>query len=154
MTPMKSAINTGIFLAGLVLSTAQAASLLLEKITRPGFVMPAYAISKACLIASDGKMTQTYQIGSASSKKITKLILGNGVGGVIAEAEQGKIIQSSGPVDTPTVIYNAYRMENGRNRKIILSVHDGGSGVVKENSSEAARLLQNFIDLNCGDPSS
>jgi hypothetical protein len=152
MISMRSALKTAIVLAGWLASAAQAAPLLLEKITQPGFVMPAYAITKTCAISSDGKMTQTYTIGAATSKKLTQLVLGSGIGDVIIEAEKGKITQSSGPVDTPTVIYNAYRMENGRNRKIILSVHDGGSGIVKENNADAARLLQNFIDLNCGDP--
>ncbi|TAN47677.1 MAG: hypothetical protein EPN21_16930 [Methylococcaceae bacterium] len=135
----------------LLFQPAVHAGVLLEKTTAPGFVMPAYAISKRCTIHTDGRMAQTYQIGAASSKRGIVLTLGRGIADVVDVAAQGAIQESNIPVDLPTIGYYAYQNSGGHAKKIILLESNGGSGIRKENDAEAALQLRNFIDLNCGD---
>jgi hypothetical protein len=151
MISMRMAVKAIITVAGFAVSSAHAAPVLLEKITQPGFTTPAYAVAKTCKISIDGKLVQTYAIGAAGSTRSTQLILSNGIGGIINEAAKGVISTSNGPVDTPTIIYNAYQIAAGHSTKVILSSHNGGTGQIKENGSDAALLLKNFINLNCGD---
>ena len=144
-------LTTGLIGLAVLFQPAVYAGVLLEKTTLPGFVMPAFAISKRCTINTDGRMTQTYQIGEANSKRVTALSLSKGVAGVVDTAAQGTVTESSMPVDLPTVGYYAYQQQAGHAKKIILLEANGGSGVRKENDAEEARQLRNFIDLNCGD---
>lgn len=133
-------------------STVQA-DVLLEKIKQPGYVMPSYAISSRCTLSNTGLLTTKLQLGELISKRNTRLQLTTlKIQAKINEAALGKITTSSFPVDPPTVTYRAYQKQsNGSTQAVLLYEENGGSGVKSINNSEAATLLRNFIDLNCGD---
>lgn len=146
---MRNQILGILCLSILSLPSAYAARVILQKTTSPGFVMPAYAISKTCKIHDNGQITQHYQVASAASLKTGKLKLRPTTGGLIDEAALGKITETITAVDIPSVSYVAFQKTN---KKVILRDINGGTGVEKTNESEAATILRNFIDLNCGDP--
>jgi len=138
-------------LAILTVPTVQA-GVILEKVQTPGFVLPAYAITKTCAINGAGRMVQTYQVADVSSAKTIQLKLGGPLDELIDLAAKGTLTQSSIPVDVPTTGYYAYQPTKGKPRKVVLFESNGGSGVQTDNSAEEAMILRNFIDLNCGDP--
>lgn len=144
-------------LLALVLQTLAAgvhAEVLLEKLTSPGFVMPAYAISTHCTLADDGKLFIEYQLGSLKSSRTQPLQLSvSSIKRSILQAAQGNVTTTPYAVDVPTTVYRAYQYPpNGAAQTVTLLENNGGSGTQSINDSQAAIALRNFIDLNCGDP--
>jgi hypothetical protein len=125
---------------------------LLEKITTPGFVLPEYAISKTCTLQTNGSLSISYTIGGLTSKKISQLKLSlPSLKQTIDAAAMGELTEGPSIADTGRVEYAAYQAQvGGTSKKIIL--WQAGEIAPKTNNSSEARLLRNFIDLNCGDP--
>jgi hypothetical protein len=134
-------------------STAQA-SVLLEKVKYPGYVMQSYAISSRCTLSDTGLLVQHQQLGDLISKRKTQLqVTTANIKAKMTLAASGKITSSPFPVDPPTVIYRAYQKQpDGSTKQILLYEENGGSGQKKVNEAQEAIMLRNFIDLNCGDP--
>jgi hypothetical protein len=125
---------------------------LLEKITKPGFVMAEYAINKSCMIQSTGAMSINYALGQLSSKRASVLKLSlTTINAAIDKAAMGTLKTWSSTADTGRVEYYAYQMQaDGSFKKYIL--WQTGEIAPKTNNAPEAKLLRNFIDLNCGDP--
>ena len=134
------------------LSTAQA-SVLLEKVSYPGYVMPSYALTKSCTIQDNEQLVIQYQLDGMSSKRTLPLQLNKAsIKAKIAEAETGAMSMESFPVDVATVIYRAYQKQaDGKLKMVLLYEENGGSGTKSVNDAQSAVALRNFIDANCGD---
>ncbi|MGZ8191541.1 MAG: hypothetical protein ACXWTS_09990 [Methylococcaceae bacterium] len=128
---------------------------LLEKVTYPGFVMPAYAVSTRCTLNEDGLMVIQYQLGSLKSQRKQVLQLSTAsIKQAIDIASLAPVTSGIFPVDAGTQIYRAFQKKPGGGTKsILLWEQNGGSGEEKINGSSEALMLRNFIDLNCGHPS-
>jgi hypothetical protein len=116
--------------------------------------MSSYAVSSRCTVSDTGLLTTQLQLSDLISKRNTQLQLTIvKTTAKINNAALGKITSSSFPVDGPTISYRAYqKLADGSIKQILLYEENGGTGVKKTNSSDAAVTLRNFIDLNCGDP--
>jgi hypothetical protein len=150
-------MTTKFFLsAGLLscFSSLSHAAVLLEKISYPGYTLYEYASAKKCQIQDDGKMQIQHELGGMTSNSTTPLRLSlTRINQTIAAATSGRITHENWYVDGPTYIYRAYlRKADGTVKSILLYEENGGRGSKTTNQSQAARLLSNFIDLNCGDP--
>lgn len=142
-------------MAVVMLLMAQAVSatpvMLLEKTTTPGFVLDEYAISKSCVIQTSGNLLIDYKLRELSSKRASVLKLNLSViKGIIDKAALGTLKTGQSLVDIGRVEYNAYQTKaDGSLKKIIL--WQTGEIAPKTNTAPEAKLLRNFIDLNCGD---
>jgi hypothetical protein len=139
-------------LAALLLTQTISAAPLLEKITKPGFVLEERAINKSCVIQDTGNLAIDYNLGQLSSKRasVLKLNLAT-IKTIIDKAASGTLKTWPSIVDIGRVEYYAYQKQaDGSLKKIIL--WQTGEIAPKTNNALEARLLRNFIDLNCGEP--
>jgi hypothetical protein len=139
--------------AALLLAKTVAATPLLEKVTTHGYVMAEYALNKSCVIENTGQMTIYYNLRGLSSQRVVKLKLNRkNLNAVIDTAALGTLKKAPGEmVDAGRTDHFAYQKQaDGTFKKVIL--WQSGDGVIYTNQSPEAKLLRNFIDLNCGDP--
>ncbi len=125
---------------------------MLEKITTPGFVMAEYAVNKSCVIQANGKLVVNYKLGTLSSKRedVLKLSL-TAIKDAIDKAALGVLTAGPSIADTGRVEYAAYQPQADRSLKKIV-LWQTGEIAPETNDAPEAKLLRNFIDLNCGDP--
>lgn len=137
-------------LAALLVAQTISAAPLLEMTTTPGFVMAEYALGKSCVIQDTGNMTINYNLRELSSKRASVLKLNIAtIKAIIDKAALGVIKKSPNIiVDAGRIDHYAYQTQpDGSSKKIIL--WQEGDGVIRTNQSVEAKLLRNFIDLNC-----
>jgi hypothetical protein len=123
---------------------------LLEKDTISGFISPAYAINKTCVIHRAGTMVNSYNLGGLASQRSTVLKLSLAkIVTMINNAALGSLTPGQPIPDAGIVEYYAYQPQaDGSLKKIVL----WQGGAPQLNNSAEALTLRNFIDLNCGDP--
>ena len=143
------------FITLIALLAAHSASAvpLLEKDTISGFISPAYAINKTCVIHRAGTMVNSYNLGGLASQRSTVLKLSLAkIVTMINNAALGFLTPGQPTAaDQGGVEYYAYQPQAGGSLKKIVLWQIGG-GTPQLNNSAEALTLRNFIDLNCGDP--
>jgi hypothetical protein len=136
----------------LAFSVASRADVLLERLSYPGMSEAAYAVSTRCTLDDTGQLAMHYRIGGelGSSRvqqmQLTLAALRAG----IRQASRGEYSSEMMPVDAETWIYRAWkRADDGSYAEVVLFEENGGTGQKRVNQDMAARMLKNFIDLNC-----
>jgi hypothetical protein len=136
----------------LVFPLVAQADILLERVTEPGMTEAVWAVSTRCTIDENGQLALHYRLGAelGSSRvqqlQLTLAALRSG----IRQASRGEFVDEAIGVDGETWIYRAWkRADDGSQAEVLLYEENGGSGQKRVNQSAAARMLKNFIDLNC-----
>jgi len=127
----------------------------LEKSQSSGFTLLDNASSSQCILYPNGIIKVTKATAGLSSIKWDKLVLKGDLQATISAAAAGKIITNAYPADANSTSYIAYPEKFPPYVKlapIILFEQNGGTGQENINDSSAARVLRNFIDVNCGTP--
>lgn len=111
-----------LLVALLVVQSDLTAAVLLEKITYPGFVMPAYAIVTSCKLTDSNQIVFEKQIGSLKSSQTLPLKLTvDNIKTQIGIAATGTITSESFPVDAQTTRYQGYNKQaNGKLKAVLL----------------------------------
>jgi len=128
------------------------AEVLLERIGQPGFAEAAYAVGSQCTIDATGQLAQHYRLGGElGSSRVQQLQLtGAALRQKIRAASGGEILEETYPVDAETWIYRAWKpAADGSAVEVLLYEENGGTGQRRINQDRAARMLKNFLDLNC-----
>lgn len=136
----------------LTFSLGAQADILLERINHPGYSEAAYAVSSHCIIEDTGQLAMHYRLGGElGSSRVQQLQLTvAALRPKIRAASRGEITEDSLPVDVETWIYRAWkRNADGSAVEVLLYEENGGSGRKRVNQDPAARMLKNFLDLNC-----
>jgi len=125
---LKSTVS--LFALALLTSGAASAGILLERITAAGFVMPEFAASTRCTINQAEVIKKVYELGGLRTSTLQQAkIRIRALESSIAEAASGRLSTVTGPVDGPTIIYNAYILNPGLEpQKVTLYSMNGGIG--------------------------